>query len=74
MVTAPSVRFMDRLGKMTEVRREQAGSRCPFLGSVNLMESSVKRVNATQKEELKNAEVITKSHFYERIDKKTASI
>lgn len=34
------------------------------------MESSVKRVYATQKEDLKNAEVLTKSHFYERIDKK----
>ena len=38
------------------------------------MESSVNRVNATQKEDLKTAEVINKSHFYKRIDKKTASI
>lgn len=37
------------------------------------MESSVKRVNATQKEVItQNAEVITKSHFYERIDKKNS--
>ena len=34
------------------------------------MELSVKRVYATQKEDLKNAEVITKSRFYERIGKK----
>ena len=32
------------------------------------MELSVKKVYATQKEDLKNAVVITKSHFYERID------
>ena len=32
------------------------------------MELSVKKVYATQKEDLKNAEVMIKSHFYERID------
>ena len=63
---------MDRLGKMTEVQQEQAGSSCPFLGSVRLMELSVKRVYATQKEDLKHAEVMTKSHFCERIDKKNS--
>ena len=36
------------------------------------MELSVKRVYATQKEDLKHAEVMTKSHFYERIDKKNS--